>query len=163
MTTILKRWPIPLMLLARLNVAVLLTAIRRRLLMAIRRRLLMAKPQRPLTRPMLYSMDGHSGYSTIGKSLSIYPRPIYNFHFTNRAACERSVIRFSGQRYKGYYSVQEAKDAWDHANAVGNVGPITAATVAGPSTDTKFNHVLSDEEAYWALLQGQYPGVYHGL
>lgn len=74
-----------------------------------------------------------------------------------------SVIRFSEQRYKGYDTVQEAKDAWDHANAVGNIGPITAAKTAGPSTHTKFDHVLSDDEAYWALLQGQCPGVYHGL
>lgn len=74
-----------------------------------------------------------------------------------------SVIGFSGQRYKGYDTVQEAEDAWEHANAVGNVGPITATMAAGPSTHTKFDHILSDEEAYWVVLQGRYPGVYHGL
>lgn len=74
-----------------------------------------------------------------------------------------SVIRFPGQRYKGYYTRQAAQDAWDHANAVGNIGPISAAAAAGPSTYTNFDHVLSDEEAYWALLRGLHPGVYHGL
>lgn len=73
-----------------------------------------------------------------------------------------SVIRFTGQRFKGYYTVEEAKDAWEHANAVGNIGPITT-TPAGPSTRTAFNHVLSDEEAYWVILQGRRPGVYCGL
>lgn len=74
-----------------------------------------------------------------------------------------SVIRFPSQWYKGYETIEEAKDAWEHANAVGNIGPITTTTPAGPSTHTKFNHVLSDEEAYWAILQGRRPGVYHGL
>lgn len=83
---------------------------------------------------------------------------------TLREACERSIICFSGQRYKGYYTKQEALDAWDHANAVGNVGPVPAdAAPAGPSTYTNFTHVLSDEEAYWVVLQGLRPGVYHGL
>lgn len=74
-----------------------------------------------------------------------------------------SIIGYSGQRYKGYYTVDEAQDAWEHANAVGTVGPLPAAMPTGPSTHTRFDHVLSDEEAYWAVLQGLNPGVYHGL
>lgn len=108
-------------------------------------------------------MDVRLESFTTGKSPSIYPQQISDCHFTNRAACERSVIRFPGQRYKGYYTIQEAEDAWEHANGVGNIGPVTAATATGTSTRTKFNHVLSDEEAYWAVLRGQHPGVYHGL
>lgn len=66
-----------------------------------------------------------------------------------------SVIRFSGQRYKGYYTVEEAVDAWNYASGVGNIGPAP--------TRTGFNHILSDEEAYWVVLHGLNPGVYHGL
>lgn len=66
-----------------------------------------------------------------------------------------SVIRFSGQRYKGYYTVEEAVDAWNHASGVGNIGPVPTVMPAGPS--------ISDEEAYWVVLQGLKPGVYHGL
>lgn len=73
-----------------------------------------------------------------------------------------SVIGFPKQRFKGYYTVEEAVDAWNHANGVGNIGPIPEITPAGPSTYTKFNHVISDEEAYWAVLQGINPGVYRG-
>lgn len=74
-----------------------------------------------------------------------------------------SVIRFSGHRYKGYYTVEEAVDAWNYASGVGNIGPAPTVVPAGPSTRTEFNYVLSDEEAYWVVLQGLNPGVYHGL
>lgn len=116
---------------------------------------------------MLCSMVESLVYSITGApSYGVSPLAIFllDLVLTLREACERSVIRFSGQRYKGYYTKQEALDAWDHANAVGNIGPVPAdAAPAGPSTYTNFSHVLSDEEAYWAVLQGLKPGVYRGL
>lgn len=94
---------------------------------------------------------------------AIFPPPIPDLRlFVVRAACEMSIIRFPGQRYKGYYTVEEAVDAWNHANGVGNIGPLPDVAPAGPSTYTRFNHIISNEEAYWAVLKGVNPGVYQG-
>lgn len=102
-------------------------------------------------------------FSTTGTFLTTFLELSHSNSYSHREACEMSIIRYPGQRYKGYYTVHEAQDAWEHANAVGNVGPLPATMSAGPSTHTRFDHVLSDEEAHWVVLQGLNPGVYHGL
>ncbi|KAF8054769.1 hypothetical protein FPV67DRAFT_1681829 [Lyophyllum atratum] len=44
--------------------------------------------------------------------------------FETWAAAEMQVWHFPGQRHKGYRTVQEAFDAWEHARANGTVGPV---------------------------------------
>jgi hypothetical protein len=72
-----------------------------------------------------------------------------------------SVNGFPGNRHEGYTTRAAAEEAWHHAVAVGGTGPAPPPDVAQLSSH--INPSLSDEEAYWVVVQGVTPGVYHGM
>jgi hypothetical protein len=71
-----------------------------------------------------------------------------------------SVNGFPGNRHEGYTTVAAAEEAWRHAVAVGETGPAPPLDVAQRSS---YSSPLNDEDAYWVIVQGVAPGVYHGL
>jgi hypothetical protein len=71
-----------------------------------------------------------------------------------------SVSGYPDQCYDGFFTRQGVVDAWDLANGVGHNGPILA-TWPAPSMVTWYDHVLSNEEVYFAVVQGVKPGVYY--
>jgi viroplasmin and RNaseH domain-containing protein len=75
-----------------------------------------------------------------------------------RPAAELQVSGFPGARHKAYDSMEAAYAAWDHALANNTFGPPSdhpPAHISGSSP-------LSDEEVYWVVSIGAYPGVYYG-
>lgn len=101
------------------------------------------------------------------------------------------VKGFSGARYQGYESEQEAIDAWEHALAINAIGSVVPTQTPPPSN----RHILGSSQAtagrrplshtpsrtqstslqaftsrspfnplsfHYVVLRGLSPGVYHG-
>ena len=96
-------------------------------------------------------------------------------HFC-RAACHASVSEFSGSRYQGYSSNDEAAEAWEHAVACGDTGPAVAATssrvpivaatrsrsTAAVAATQAIPRPSDNEQVWWVVTKGICPGVYRG-
>jgi len=78
---------------------------------------------------------------------------------TSRPSCDVSINGFPGNRFQGYTTVAAAEEAWSHALANGTTGP---APPPDPTPPLSYSSPLSDEDAYWVVVQGVAPGVYHG-
>lgn len=59
----------------------------------------------------------------------------------------------------GFPSRVVAQEAWAHAVSVGNTGPPKAQDRPASNTPAP----QADDQAFWAVLVGDFPGVYRGL
>lgn len=83
-----------------------------------------------------------------------------NTHYMNRSSCKLSIHRFHGARYERFSDFTAARDAWSHANKVGNIG--SAEGLSASETLSERGRVLADHEVYYVVVKGARPGVYFG-
>ncbi|KAF5366697.1 hypothetical protein D9615_010628 [Tricholomella constricta] len=92
----------------------------------------------------------------------------------NRLAASAQVNKFEGARFKGFYALEDAIKAWDHAPASpARFGPLPVHS--GPRLQVALHlhpvdlhpqasaRKFSNEDCYWLVTSGDRPGVYRGL
>ncbi|RDB20086.1 hypothetical protein Hypma_012875 [Hypsizygus marmoreus] len=92
--------------------------------------------------------------------------------FQTWAAADAQVSGFNGARFQGYWQLEDAIQAWNHACANDLVGPLSLLQTppASPSPAHRGSSLaslsakkrMSNEECFWLVVRGDHPGVYDG-